>query len=169
MHRLLLVAAVVSAAACTTESPTDTGRVVRIKDQVFECQETAGGQFTCSLEVAIVDGQLTALGRYEDGSVGPSATATINDQARLRISDLVAHIPLDSSDTVHDVGCGGQPFRATNADLVFDHDGERSFNIEYAVEGPMADFSRYLQDLVTGIRTCNSTELTFESCEPNLF
>lgn len=168
MHRLLFVVAVVSA-ACTTESPTDTGQLVGIKDQVFECQETAGGAFTCSLEVAIADGQLTALGRYEDGATGPVATATINDAARGRISDLVAHLPLDSSDTVHDVGCGAAPFRATNADLVFDHDGARSFNIEYAVEGPMADFSRYLQDLVTGIRTCSSTELTFDSCTPNLF
>jgi hypothetical protein len=169
MHRLLLVATVVSAAACTTESPTDTGTLVGMKDQVFECQETAGGAFTCSLEVAIADGQLTALGRYEDGSTGPTATATINDAARLRISDLVAHIPLDSSDTVHDVGCGVAPSRVTNANLVFDHDGERTFNIEYVSQGPMADFSVYLHDLATGIRNCSSSELTFDSCQPNLF
>ena len=171
MHRFLLLAtATVAASACTTSEPsTDTGRLIGLDDQVFECQEAAGGTFTCMIDVSVTDAQLTAIGRFENGSTGPMATATINESARLRIAEMIGHLPLESPDVVHDVGCGGAPLRSTNAHLLFDHDGERNFQFEYAAEGPMADFSRYLQDLVTGIRTCNSPDLAFDSCTPNVF
>ncbi|HUS30771.1 MAG TPA: hypothetical protein VMZ53_19810 [Kofleriaceae bacterium] len=168
MHRLALLATL-AAAACTSEPSTDTGQLVRVHDQVFaECQDTADA--TCSVEVTFTNGQLSALGVYEDGAVtGPVAIATLSESARARLADLIAQIPLESPDTVHDVGCGLAPLRTTNADIAFDHDGMRNFVIEYAAQGPMADFSRYVTDLVTGIRTCNSSDLAFESCQPNVF
>ena len=171
MHRLALLVAVTAAVpACTTDDgpATDTGQLVRVKDQLFaDCKEGAGT--TCTIDVTFAEGVVTAQGRFENGELGPTATATLTDSARAHITSLVAQLPLTSPDTVHDQGCGGAPLRTTDADLVFDHDGARSFTIEYAVQGPMADFSHYVQDIVTSIRTCTAGELTFSSCDPNVF
>ena len=169
MRRLLLLSTVLAASACTTSEPsTDTGQLTKIRDQVFvDCVSTADS--TCTVEVIVSDGRLEAFGVTDEGATaGPHATADLTAQARATLADLVASIPTEAS-VVHDVGCGGAPLRTTSADVAFDHDGMRHFEIEYAAEGPMADFSRYLQDLVSGIRTCNSSELTFDSCTPNVF
>jgi hypothetical protein len=167
MHRFLLVATLVSAAACTTE--TDTGQLVRLHDQVFaNCEDGPGS--TCNLFVDFSEGQFTASGLYKDGTTqGPTAVGTLTEGARAHLADLIAQIPLESDETVHAEGCGGPPERATGADISFDHDGLRHFNIESAYSGPWFDVDSYLNQLVLGVRTCNSTELTFDNCDPNVF
>src|ERR1041385_2574906 len=115
MHRLLLLAIAVSAAACTSEPSTDPGQIVRIQDRWFDaCHE--GNSATCSIEVTFADGQFTALGRYLDGSAGPTASGTVTDAGSGRLAELISHVPLESPDTIHDPGCGGPPPRVTNAD-----------------------------------------------------
>jgi hypothetical protein len=170
MRRLLLLSTVLAAAsACTTEPETDTGRLVRIHEQIFaECEDGSG--FTCGLEVSFADGRFSARGISIDGvPIGPEATGVMTEAARLRLDSLIAQIPLESPDTIHDVGCGVAPMRTTNADIAFDHDGMRHFDIEFVAAGPMVDFSSHLNDLITGVRTCSSTDLVFETCAKNTF
>jgi hypothetical protein len=170
MHRFLLVAAIVAASACTSEPTTDTGQLVRIHDEILTgCHDDPTTGTTCSLQVTFTDGRFDARGLFDDGSEAKPVTGTVSEQAQLRLASLVSNIPLESPDTVHDVGCGGPPDQTRSADVNFVHDGLRQFTIEYASGGPMADFNRYLSDLVTGIRTCTSSDLAFDSCEPNIY
>jgi hypothetical protein len=168
MRRLLLLSTVLAASACTTEPQTDTGKLVRIHEQILsECEDGSG--FTCGLQVSFADGRFTARGVTNDGAaIGPEAVGVLTEGARFRLDVLIAQIPLESPDTIHDVGCGLAPTQSTSADVAFDHDGMRHFAIEFASSGPMVDFSSYLNDLITGVRTCNSTELELESCTKNV-
>jgi hypothetical protein len=166
MRRLLLLSTVLAASACTTEPQTDTGKLVRIQEQVFaECEDGAG--FTCGLQVTFAEGRFHARGVTNDGAaIGPEAVGVLSEGARFRLDVLIAQIPVEGPS--NEVGCGVAPTRSTDADVAFDHDGMRHFAIEFASSGPMVDFSSYLNDLITGVRTCNSTELELESCTKNV-
>jgi hypothetical protein len=170
MCRLLMLTTILAATACTTETEpqTDTGQLVRLNDTLFgDCQDNPDTAFTCGVLVTFgAEGRIDAVGTstYDKG---PAATGTLNEATRAEIAELISQIPVDAA-TVHDPGCGLAPLRTTNVDIQFDHDGAHHFDIEYAAQGPMADFTRRLEDLVTAIRTCSSNDVSFDSCQPNV-
>ena len=155
------------AAACTTTEATDTGQLVGIEDRMFaECQD--GTSFSCGVRVTVTDGQVVATGVFEDGRTGgPSATGALTEAAQLELSGMIGQIPLSTPSTIHEAGCGGAPLRATGLDVMFDHDGLRHFDVQYAGEGPMQDLNDYVMDLVTEIRLCSSSRMTFDACQAN--
>jgi len=167
--RFLPLLALLVAAACTTETTTDTGQLTGFEDRMFaECQD-AGGTYSCGLRVSVTGGQIQALGLFNDGATGgPSATGTLTESAQAELADVIAQIPMETPGTVHDVGCGGAPLRSTSLDVLFDHNGTRHFDIEYASDGPMAELNTYVTDLVTEIRTCSGSRVTFDGCTVNM-
>jgi hypothetical protein len=167
--RCLPVLALLCAAACTTETTTDTGQLTGFEDRIFaDCQDAGGTAYSCGLRVSVTDGQIQALGLFNNGATGgPSATGTLTEAAQVQLGDMIAQIPMETSGTVHDEGCGGAPLRTTSLDVLFDHNGTRHFDIEYTSDGPMAELHTYVNDLVTDIRTCSGGRVTFEACTAN--
>ena len=164
MHRYLALAFL---AACTATPETDTGQLTRFEDRMFaECQDGSG--FTCGVQVTVTDGQISAVGVRNDGETnGATTTGLLTADAQLALDDMIARIPMSTPSTVHDQGCGLAPIRATNLDVMFDVNGLRHFDIEFASEGAMAELHTLVLDLVTEIRLCNGSHLTFDACQPN--
>ena len=154
-------------AACTTTPETDTGQLAGFEDRLYEeCQDNAS--FTCGLRVTVTDGQISAVGIRTDGSTSAApATGTLTADAQIALDDMIARIPMSTPSTVHDEGCGLAPTRSTNLDVVFDTHGLRHFDIEYASDGAMAELHELVLDLVTEIRLCSGSHLTFDACQRN--
>jgi len=153
-------------AACTTEV-TDTGQLVGFEDRMFaECEDA--GSFTCGVRVSVTDGQVVAVGMTNQGATqSTSTTGTLNEAALVQLDDMIARIPMSTPDTIQESGCGLAPVRSTTLDVSFDVHGLRHFDVVYAENGAMAELNRFVLDLTSEIRLCNSTHMTFDACQPN--
>lgn len=152
--------------ACATDPGTSPGTLTKASDVVYQCDDSSGS-FSCGTQVQLANGQLTAIALHRDGTSGTTlATGALTASAQDQIDGLIAKLPLDTPDTVHEAGCGGAPLRSTTFSIDFANGTAKDYTFEYGsgVPGQIDDF---VLQLVRQINACSGDSVTLESCTPN--
>ncbi len=161
--RLPLLLLALGACAGTDTSP---GTLTKASDLNFQCSD-ANASYSCGLSIAFTGGQLTATALHRDNTTGGTiATGALTAAAQDQIDGLIAKLPLDTPDTIHDVGCGGPPLRSTTFSIQFADGKARDYSFEYG-SGVASDIDNFVLQLVRDIDACSGTSVTLDQCTPN--
>lgn len=160
--RLPLLLLAVGACTGTQTSP---GTLTKASDLVFQCTDSSSA--SCGLSISFTDGQLAATALHKDGTTGAAlATGALTAAAQDQIDGLIAKLPLDTPDTIHDIGCGGAPLRSTTFSIQFTDGKARDYTFQYG-SGVASQIDDFVLQLVRDIDACGGSSVTLDACTPN--
>jgi hypothetical protein len=156
---------VLALGACSADTSTSPGNLTKASDLVYQCQDSSS--YSCGTQVQFTDGQLTAIALHRDGTTGATlATGALTAVAQDQIDGLIAKLPLNTPDTIHDEGCGFAPLRSTTFSIEFKNGAAKDYAFEYG-SGVAGDIDAFVLGLVREINACSGDSVTLDSCTPN--
>src|SRR5688572_18795837 len=79
---LLLTLSSALAGACTDAPDTSPGRLEKIHDKAFACEDGSSPSWSCSTEVMVDGATIQSVGVHNDGSLnGPASLGTLSETA----------------------------------------------------------------------------------------
>jgi hypothetical protein len=152
--------------ACATDPGTSPGTLTKASDLDYQCDDSSAS-YSCGTSISLTNGQLTAIALHRDGTTGATiATGALTASAQDQIDSLIAKLPLDTPDTVHDVGCGGPPLRQTTFSIDFTNGTSRDYTFEYG-SGVASQIDDFVLQLVRQVNACSGDSVTLDACTPN--
>jgi hypothetical protein len=152
--------------ACASDPGTSPGTLTKASDLVYQCDDSSGS-FSCGTQIQLANGQLTATALHRDGTTGATqATGALTAAAQDQIDGLIAKLPLDTPDTIHDVGCGGAPLRSTTFSIQFTDGTAKDYSFEYG-SGVASQIDDFVLQLVRQVNACGGDSVTLDACTPN--
>jgi len=155
--------------ACTTEPETSPGELTRVRDQQFDCNDTAAdASWACSVDLQITGDQLTSVGIHNDGSeTGPRAVAVLSPVAVAEVNAMISSMPTSQED--EGLRCGGAPLAIRNYTIDFETVGVTTLEFHSVEAGPAHDLENYISGLITAIDSCQGNDkISFTSCTPRI-